>query len=159
MVVVSDAGPIIAFARAKHEDILRQLFEIILIPDAVYEETVSVELTSASAVLVQASPWIQRVDIQRHTEIDTLPAPLGAGEREAILLAEERKMPLLLDDLAARKEAEKRGLIYFGSLRVLQDAKKQGILISVKPVLDTMIQSGLWLGDDLYAHFLNIIGE
>lgn len=149
----------IAFVRAKHEDILRELFEILLIPDAVYQETVSVEQIWPTTVLVRESPWIQRVDIQRQIEVDTLPAALGAGEREAILLAEERKLPLLLDDLAARKEAEKRELIYFGSLRVLQDAKKQGILVRVKPVLDTLIKSGLWLSDDLHTHFLTTMGE
>ena len=42
------------------------------------------------------------------------------GEREAIILAEELKALLLIDDRPARKSAEKRGIVCFGSLRVLK---------------------------------------
>jgi predicted nucleic acid-binding protein len=38
MIIVSDSGPIISFARADYLKLLRQLFQDIIIPEAVYEE-------------------------------------------------------------------------------------------------------------------------
>jgi len=37
MIIVSDSGPIISFARAGHLKLLRQLFQEIVIPEAVYK--------------------------------------------------------------------------------------------------------------------------
>lgn len=159
MIVVSDAGPIISFTGIGHESILRQLFGIVLIPNAVYEEIIYAGENRLGAVFFKENHWLQRVDIQQHVDMNALPATLGIGEREAILLAEARNVPLLLDDLAARKEAHKRGLIYFGSLRVLQDAKKQGIIERVKPILVSLVQSGMWLSDAVYESFLNAMDE
>jgi predicted nucleic acid-binding protein len=51
---------------------------------------------------------------------------LGAGEREAIALAEELKAGLLLDDGKARREARRRGLAVTGTLAVLAAAAENG---------------------------------
>ena len=55
--------------------------------------------------------------------------PLGAGELEAIALAEElRADALLIDDWDGRQEALRRHLNVFGTLRVLADASEEGIV-------------------------------
>jgi predicted nucleic acid-binding protein len=54
---------------------------------------------------------------------------LGAGEREALSLAQELHADLLLlDDLEAREEAERRALAVMGTLRVLELASERGLL-------------------------------
>jgi predicted nucleic acid-binding protein len=54
---------------------------------------------------------------------------LGAGEREALSLAQELHADLvLLDDLEARVEAERCGLAVMGMLRVLELAAERGLL-------------------------------
>lgn len=54
---------------------------------------------------------------------------LGAGEREAIVLAQELRADLLLmDDKAGRQEAARRNLKVIGSLAVLEEGAKQGLL-------------------------------
>jgi predicted nucleic acid-binding protein len=40
MSIVSDAGPMLSFARANHLDLLRQVVGRLVIPDAVYEDIV-----------------------------------------------------------------------------------------------------------------------
>jgi predicted nucleic acid-binding protein len=40
MIIVSDSGPIISFARAGHLDLLKQVTTELIIPDAVFEEIV-----------------------------------------------------------------------------------------------------------------------
>jgi predicted nucleic acid-binding protein len=53
---------------------------------------------------------------------------LGAGEREAIALAEELKSDVLLvDDWAARREAERRNLAIQGTLGLLGLAAERGL--------------------------------
>lgn len=43
MIVVSNSGPIISFARASSLDILRQVLKEIIIPSAVYKEKMLIE--------------------------------------------------------------------------------------------------------------------
>src|SRR5262249_52267700 len=54
---------------------------------------------------------------------------LGAGEWEALSLAQELHADLLLlDDLEAREEAKRRSLPVMGTLRVLELASERGLI-------------------------------
>lgn len=54
---------------------------------------------------------------------------LGAGERDAIVLAQEVQATLLLmDDLEGREEAKRRAFSVMGTLRVLELAAERGLL-------------------------------
>jgi len=75
------------------------------------------------------------------------------------VLATEKSAALLIDDREARREAAERGLVHFGSLRVLKLAKEQALLAQVKPVLDVLIASGTYIGKALYEEFLSQMGE
>jgi len=81
------------------------------------------------------------------------------GESEAILLAKELGAYLLVDELEARKEATRLGINYFGSLRVIKEAKDSGSIRKAKPVLDELIASGTYLDENLYQRFLREMGE
>ncbi len=66
------------------------------------------------------------------------PAALGAGEREAITLAEElRADALLIDDQPGRREAARRDLPIQGTLGVLATAAKHG-LISLPEAIEAL---------------------
>jgi predicted nucleic acid-binding protein len=55
--------------------------------------------------------------------------PSGAGEREAISLAQDLHADLLLmDDRDGREEAEHQGFTVMGTLRVLELAAERGLL-------------------------------
>jgi predicted nucleic acid-binding protein len=84
---------------------------------------------------------------------------LSRGESEAILLAKELCAHLLIDDLEARKEASRLGISYFGSLRIIKEAKDRALIPKAKTILDELIASSTYLDESLYQRFLREMGE
>ena len=78
---------------------------------------------------------------------------------EAIALAKELKLPLLIDEKVARHEAKRLGIPYFGTLRVLRAAKEHALIGEIRPTLDQMILAGMHIDETLYAKFLEQNGE
>jgi hypothetical protein len=64
---------------------------------------------------------------------------LGPGEAEALMLALElREAVVVLDDALARRVAETLGLNVTGTLGLLLDAKRAGLITAVGPLLDQL---------------------
>ena len=89
MIVVSDSGPIISFARANCLKILQQVVQEIIIPVAVYEEIVAHGSEKVGTEEVKSASWIKKETVKDRSNADQLPSRLGLGEREAIILAKE----------------------------------------------------------------------
>lgn len=86
---------------------------------------------------------------------------MGEGEAEAIALAIELRADLLLIDerlgriVAARNEVE-----IIGVMGVLVQARRLGLIPSVKPILDDLIAAaGFWVSGPLYRRVLESVGE
>jgi uncharacterized protein len=108
---------------------------------------------------VRQGLWIKRATVQDWSLLQTMPGRLSRGESEAILLAKELGVHLLVDDLEARKEASRLGISYFGSLRIIKEAKDRGLISKAKPILDELIASSTYLDESLYQQFLREMGE
>jgi len=159
MIIVSDSGPIISFARAGYLKLLGQLFQEIIIPEAVYEEIAIIGIGRAGAKEVISGEWIKTKRTKNRLKVKQLPAMLGLGEREAIILAQELNATLLIDDRKAREVAEENGINCFGSLRILKEAKDRKLIDAIKPVGDELIVTGLRIDSSLYQRFLQEVGE
>ncbi len=159
MIIVSNSGPTISFARAGHLGLLERLLQQIRIPEGVYEDIVVRGAGKPGAAEVKGAGWIKKEEVRNRTEVEQLPTGLGLGEREAIILAQELKAALLIDDRQARKAAEERGVVCFGSLRVLKEAKERGLIEEIKPIGDRLRATGLRIKDSLYQRFLQEAGE
>jgi hypothetical protein len=159
MSMVADASPILSFARANRLEVLHQVVGTLTIPDAVHQDIVVRGAGKPGAQEIRQSTWIQRVSVRDRTLVDRLPPKLHLGEREAIALAKERGVSLLVDEREARREAQRQGIIVIGSLRVLTEAKDHAIIPQAKPVLDDLIAAGMYVSDALYQTFLQQIGE
>lgn len=157
--IVSNAGPILAFARANHFDLLRDVIQILIIPNAVYEEIVIRDVGRPGSEEVSRAEWIRRKHVSQRTVVKGFPKALHLGEREAIALAYARGDVLLIDDRAAQRVAEEYGVRCMGSLRVLEEAKDRALIPAIKPILDDLIFSGLYISASLYQSFLCHIGE
>ena len=85
---------------------------------------------------------------------------LGAGEAEALMLALElREAVVVLDDALARRVAETLGLNVTGTLGLLLDAKRAGLITAVGPLLDQLEALRFRLAPHTRTAVLKLAGE
>ena len=159
MSIVTDSGPLLVFARANRLELLHQVIGDLTIPDAVYQGIVVRGAGKSGATEVQGAFWIQRLSVHDRVFVDQLPPKLHLGEREAIALAREQGVTLLVDEREARREAIRQGITVLGSLTILSQAKGRGLIPRVAPILDDLIAAGMYIGEPLYEAFLRQLNE
>lgn len=85
---------------------------------------------------------------------------LGPGESEVLWLALERPNSIaVLDDAAAREQAIECGIRFTGVLGLLVDAKRQGLVPAVAPVLNELRRLGFYLSTRTQALILRQASE
>lgn len=152
MIVIADTTPLHYLVLIDCADILRALYGRVIIPKSVVEEL------QAEGAPPAVKDWIaQRPDWlevhQASVPSDLAAAQLDPGEREAIALAQTlRADAVILDDRAARREAERRNLRVIGTLRVLADAAEIG-LVDLPEALQGLQAAGFYM-DAKLAQFL-----
>lgn len=115
-------------------------------------------------VEVQTFPWIKTLEVTdnlRVTDILENQENIDLGEAESIILALELKANLLLiDERRGRLVATSYGLNVTGLLGVLIQAKRNGLIESVKPLINELImQANFRVSSKLYAIVLETAGE
>ena len=161
MSVVSNASPLISLARIGKLDLLRQLYDELFIPEAVWHEVVIEGVGQPGADEVKAATWIKIQSVINTPLVHALRQELDAGEAEAIVLTLETQAELLLmDERVGREVAKHLGLRYTGLIGVLVEAKHKGVLSAVKPQLDALRDiAGFRIRDALYVRMLHDEGE
>lgn len=128
MIVVSDTSPLCYLAWIGQLDLLPTLFNEIVIPSAVFEELTAEGAPAHVRQRFHRLPDWPRVQTIEYAEDESL-TKLHAGEREAILLAEQIGADLiLLDERDARQIASVRGLRLTGLLGVIDEAATRQLL-------------------------------
>ena len=160
MKIICNATPLINFASIGRLDILKSLFTEIVIPQAVYSETVAAGFPNSATIVngIKAG-WLKVKPLEEMPESIFL--ELDAGEREAIALAlSEQTTRVVLDERRARKVAQELKLNVIGTLGILILAKQNGIIPLVKPLLDAMMtEAQYWVNESLYHHVLQAVSE
>lgn len=153
MIVVADTSPINYLILVDEILILEKMYEEVVVPCAVYAELVRAAAPQPVRVWMESPPqWIEVRTPSRGSDADL--NSLDPGEREAILIAEElRPTQLLMDDWEGRREAEKRGIKVTGTLAVLQEAAKLGLL-DLRRALTRLQQSNFFVSPELLTRIL-----
>jgi len=127
MIVVGDTGPLNYLLSIGQGDVLPSLFSRVVIPRAVAAELSSVRAPEVVRRWIEnPPPWL---DIQPDPPDDGTLSALDSGERSAIALALLIKAPqILMDDMDGRIEAERRNLKVTGTLGILVEAHRRGLL-------------------------------
>ncbi len=161
MIVVSDTSPLTNLAAIGQLDILRRLFDTLLIPEAVWSELGRGGVAWPGRDEVEAAPWVKKTVVSNRALVAALERDLDRGEAEAIALACEVGASLvLLDEREGRRAALRLGLRCAGVVGVLLEAKEQGMVETVRPHLDALRdKAGFYLADDVYGHALVLAGE
>jgi len=155
-VIVSNASPLIVLLKINKLSILRELFQKVLVPEAVLNEITAKE---NEKLVFNRLEWIEAKNI-RNTEMATfLEKLIGRGEAEAIILAKELNTSLLIDDAKARKYAKLLNIDVIGTLGLLKKAKKKGLIQSARKVIEDMLAKGYYIEDRLVTKILKDLGE
>lgn len=158
-VVVADTGPLIALAGIDRLDLLNALFGRVLVPDAVHEEVLAGGDRNLGLKAYRQAAFLRVLEAP---DIDpALGALLHRGEASVIALARSTGADrVLIDEQKARKVARRiYGLAVLGSVGVLIEAKREGLLPSVAESLDDMRTNGYWVHDRIVHAALRAAGE
>ena len=128
MAAVTNTTPLNYLILVGAVDVLPQLYERVLVPQAVVDELLHPRAPEAVREWIAARPpWIEVRSVPPSP--DPQLAALEPGERDAILLAEQVSAALLLiDERDGREAARHRGLKITGTLGVLDRAAERGLI-------------------------------
>ncbi|PSB34428.1 DUF3368 domain-containing protein [Stenomitos frigidus] len=161
MSVVSNTSPITNLAGIGQLDLLHQFYDTITIPQAVYNEMATIGRAVPGALEVQTLPWITVQPVKDQNQVEALRAVLDPGKAEAIVLALELNASLLIiDERPGRSIARQNSILIIGVLGVLLEAKQQGLIASVQPLVDRLINElEFRVSKRLYETVLQTTGE
>ncbi len=160
MIVVSNAGPIIALAQIEHVHLIETIYNNIYIPSAVYDEIVTKSADRPGSKVIEEAAWIKVVSVENRIAVHILQERLDLGESEAVALALELNADLLLiDESRGRRLSEMQGLNKAGTIGLLITAKNRGLITSVAALLDKLRTRGFRMDHKLYEIACRLAGE
>lgn len=160
MIVVADSSPLIYLSVLGRLDLLGALYGAVLLPRAVYDEVVIAGDGEPGSREVASAGRIEVRDVAMDESWAALDARLDPGEAAAIVLALEARADLLLVyDRAGRREATVVGLRVHGTLGVLVDARRRGLLAALRPEIDALVAAGFRVSERARGEVLALVGE
>lgn len=152
MIVISDSSPLITLAKIDCFSLLEKLYGQVVISSEVYAEVVVAGTGLAGVADISKSPWIEVRRIKNPADLiqAKLRFGLGMGELSTMILAKEIKADLIiLDDLGARKIAQKEGFKIVGTLAVLKACYRKDYLSNLREAYVLLLKHGVYMGVDL----------
>ena len=153
---VTDTSPLLYLYRIQKIGILSQVFEEVLTAPAVISELAEGQARGYEVPNPKDYKWLRVVPPQK-VPSEWLASDLGKGELETMALAlEDQEKVVILDDALARRIAQAAGLEVWGTLRVLLEAKKQGLVSSMSETIDDLEKTGMWISEDIRQRILRL---
>lgn len=156
--LVADTSPLLALARVDFLELLSQLFSRVCVTQTVLNEClIKPDRTDAQGIQIALSAgWLNAVE-----DLDARSSlwHLDKGEQTALEYAMVKSATVLIDERLGRMAAKAHNLKYIGAPGVLLLAKRNGLLLAVKPKLYELIASGYFLSDALVAQILELAHE
>lgn len=157
MILVADASALIALAACNSLPLLDAIFGIVWVPEAVYREVATAEKPQAERLRLYLQDKVRPVNMQNYVYLDAF---ADAGETAAMLLYKELAADfLLIDDKRGRKVATINNIKTIGSLGVLLQAKRVGLITQIAPLLSQIAASPVFMSLSLIETVLDLAGE
>jgi len=140
MIVIADTSPINYLILIGEIEVLPALFRRVLVPPSVSEELKRPRAPDVVRMCIAQPPvWLEIRAPGRSPGPDL--AHLDAGERDAILLAEELGAEqIIIDEIRGRREAKRKQLAYIGTLGALA-AGADRELLDLRSAVDRLRQT------------------
>ena len=116
--IISDTTALIILSKTNNLQLLTNFIDVVYVPNAVMKE-IEFKDDSVKSV-IQKSKFIQVKSLSREIPDDILNPNLDRGEIEAISLALETDLSLIIDEKSGRKFAKEKGVRIIGLLGILQ---------------------------------------
>lgn len=156
--VVSNTTPIISLLKLNRLEILKNLYNEVIIPNAVYLEIENGKHKEYYQDLSKLS-WIRIQKIQDKLSLKYF-LDLDAGEAEAIILATEIGADLIIiDEKIGRFHAKHAELNVTGTIGILMKAKNIGIIKNIKPLLIELSEKDVWISNLLINEICKLSNE
>ena len=118
-IIISDTTALIILAKTNHLDLLTNFIDRVYIPKAVMNEIQY--KNDIVKVLIENSDFIETKEVSNQEILsDIQTTNLDLGETEAIALALELDLRLIIDEKTGRKIASKKGVKIIGLLGILE---------------------------------------
>ena len=151
--VISNNSPLVALWGLDLLPLLRDLYTEVWIPREVEKEFLGIKKESRQEALNNA-PWIKVVNLTDPRSVSVYDR-LNSGEAAVLALADEHDARfVIIDEKKARQEASKIGLPFKGIVGVLLEAKENGLIDEIKPLLIALKENRMRLSDSLIAYAL-----
>ena len=148
-IVIADTSCFILLDKIGELELLKRLFDEITTTEEIAREFGK-----------EPPEWIKVESVRDRKYQTALALEVDEGEASAIALSTEKVDALLiLDDLQARKLAEKLGLRYTGTLGIIARARKEGVIESVKPIIEKIRDTNFRFSEEVFTAIIRTAGE
>lgn len=156
---ISNTSPLLYLYRIGAILWLPEFFDEVWIPDAVKNELLTGKSKGYDVPDPSDYTWLKLIN-PKSMPSEWLALELGAGEVASMALAlENQSYIILLDDGLARRTAQAAGLQVWGTLKVLLEAKSQGLVEKVEPFVANLSEAGMWVSSEVRQRILALAGE
>jgi len=162
MKVVVNATPLIALSLIGHLSLLREMFDEVIVPAAVYEEVVVQGRGRPGADELAQADWLQVMPFDGAITIEPMLLGLDAGELSVLLLSQQLRPDwVIVDERLARRVALAMGLPVKGTLGVLLAAAWAGLLSQEEAldILDRLLSAGIRVSPRWQNWFRSEVGK
>ncbi|MBK7058157.1 MAG: DUF3368 domain-containing protein [Leptospiraceae bacterium] len=157
MLLVADSSALIALSVCDALSFLEILFTSVKVPETVYNEVIKKGKKESAKLQIFLENKIEKISIDDYVITDS---SIEHGELSAMALYKKIGADkLLLDDKRARKVALVNKINIIGSSGILLRAKRKNLITNVKPYLDKIKTSDIYLSEKLYNDILEIAEE
>ena len=154
-----NTSPLIYLSRAGLIDFLQVAAPRIAVPRAVADELRAWHSADEAQRNLDTLAWLEIVDANPVSPA-VLAWDLGPGESAVIAYGlDSPNTELIIDDLAARRCAASFGLPVRGTLGLILAAKRRNLIPSARPILQRLIEAGMYLSPRVLDAALQHVNE
>jgi predicted nucleic acid-binding protein len=161
-VVVADTSSLV-FAHVIDPDLLRKLYERVLVPQPVWEEVDLGLRGGEPGPDVPSTGWMEIRPVGIAPAVHAADRTLGRGEAAvlslALSLAPAQEAFALLDDRRGVRAATALRIPHTGMLGVLLAAKERGLVGEIAPLIARLNAAGFWVSPKVVRLVLARAGE